>query len=230
MSDDIPSYAALSAQYVAMQWLRRHPLSDTRRVALYAALIEHMDTTAVCYPGTRRLSTITRISRPVVLKLLKEFERNGVLEFLDPPTSGSAPRHMRLHFDCLALVNPALTTNEADDKSFVVKPGLTANEPGREPFVVNHALTANEPIAVNPALTSQKPFVVNSESICGQPSVDPNSKQEYAGDSHASGPPASEKSDVRKKADPPSNDAVQKKAVADHQRWNNTKSVRARRT
>ncbi|MFT4063197.1 hypothetical protein [Paraburkholderia sp.] len=212
MTNKAPNYATLAAQYAAMQWLRRHPLSDTRRIALYAALIEHMDIECVCYPGTRRLAAITRISRPVVLKLLKEFERCSLLEFLDRPTSGSTPRRVRLHFECLALVNPALTTNESDD----------------ETFVVNHALTISPQFAVNPRLTTQKPFVVNPASICGQPCVDPNSKQEYAGNSNESAPDAPKKSDVPRKADSRSNVAVKKKALVDRERLTNAKSARAR--
>ncbi|WP_368620537.1 hypothetical protein [Paraburkholderia sp. BR13444] len=215
MADDIPNYSTLKAQRVALLCLRAHPLSDTRRIALYSALIEHMDTDRLCFPGTRRLAAITRISRPVVLNLLNEFAKNGLLEFIDPPQKGSRIRRLRLHYERLQVVNSELTTQNAE----VVNTGLTTAE-----FeLVNHTLTTEEPRVVNRELSLDKNRVVNFGPPSGQPYIDPNRKQEWFGKPGASAPDpdacgslAPEKSNVRGKAAPPSNVAVKKKAVVDH--------------
>lgn len=124
---EIPNYATLKARFIATAFLHSHPLPDTRRNALFAALIDHMNVDRACWPGTRRLSAITRISRPLVLKLLNEFDEHGLTSYLDPPQTGKKPRRLRLNYECVAgyvvvnhalplegneMVNPELTTSD----------------------------------------------------------------------------------------------------------------------
>jgi len=104
MNDDhIPSCATIKLHFVARRWLRQYPFEDHRRGVIYGALIDHMDIERTCWPGAELLGRETHCSKPTVLKILKEFERDGLVFFIDPVVRGGRKgRRIRVNFECLA--------------------------------------------------------------------------------------------------------------------------------
>jgi hypothetical protein len=221
VTDDTPNYATLKARDNARKSLHAHPLPDTRRVALFGALIAYMGNEGICFPGTILLAKVTRISKPTVLKILNEFAANALIEFVDLSQTGRRARRIRLHPERLSLYGLA------------VKPELT----GKESPAVKPVLTAKEIGAVSGGYRDGENFAVKTKAVCGKARVDPSSKPREVLVPKASAQHpnvrvslAPEKSDVPEKADCRSNDAVQKKTLMDRQRLNNINSARARRT
>jgi hypothetical protein len=104
MNDDhIPGCATIRLHFIARRWLRQHPFEDHRRGVIYGVLIDHMDIERTCWPGAELLGREAHCSKPTVLKILKEFEREGLVFFIDPVVRGGRrARRIRVNFECLA--------------------------------------------------------------------------------------------------------------------------------
>ncbi|MEX3639832.1 hypothetical protein [Paraburkholderia sp. BR14320] len=127
MDDKVPNYATLRLHHLARRQLRQYPFEDHRRGVIYGVLIDHMDIERMCWPGAELLGREAHCSKPTVLKILKEFERDGLVFFIDPVVrGGKRGRRIRVNFERLS-------------QRVAVKHDLTANEN----LAVKHELTAN---------------------------------------------------------------------------------------
>ncbi|SEJ87301.1 helix-turn-helix domain-containing protein [Paraburkholderia diazotrophica] len=128
MNDDrVPNYATLRLHHLAHRRLRQYPFEDHRRGVIYGVLIDHMDIERTCWPGAELLGREAYCSKPTVLKILREFERDGLVFFIDPVVRGGRKgRRIRVNFECLAQ-RVAVKHDLTAGKTLAVKPVLTAN-------------------------------------------------------------------------------------------------------